>query len=259
MPEIAESIHCPNCGAPLELKPGEVIITCGFCGSDHNMAVGKKFFLKHSIIPSRIPPAQVEGLARNWMRGGFLKPQDLAKRAVIRSAEMTFLPFFVVHLYATSRYEGLFTRTGQNIPKKGDMTREYYWKVLGRRASSFPTQEYEIPLAGKVEFNLGHVPEGAKFLNAEMDEGEARQKVRMEVDGHHKFLLENEVDIVQSMETDVDVKDVEFVHAPVWTIVYEYGGRTYQLLLDGASGKDIRGDIPEQAKKKGLFGGLLGG
>ena len=53
MVQIAEEIGCPDCGAPLKVKVGEAIITCEYCGSDVNMAVGKKYFLKHSIIPAR--------------------------------------------------------------------------------------------------------------------------------------------------------------------------------------------------------------
>ena len=83
MVEIAEKIKCPGCGAPLELKAGEVIITCEYCGTAHNMAVGKKFFLKHSIIPAGHKKEQIMFSIKSWMSGGFLKPDDLVKRAKI--------------------------------------------------------------------------------------------------------------------------------------------------------------------------------
>lgn len=261
MTEIAEGVNCPNCGGPLKLQPGEVIITCEFCGAALNMAVGKKYFLRHSIIPNKYNSSQISSMAKNWMSSGFLKPQDLARRSTVSEMNLIFLPFFVVQVSANSKYEGMLTRTGQNIPKNGDFTREYHWKILGRRASKFPTKEYEIPLSGKVEFDLSHVSKNAKFLNSEMDEREAHSLLRTEIEDHHKFLLSSEMDVLQSIVTTLDLRSTEFVHAPVWFLKYEYKGKLYELLFDGASAETIKGDIPapDDTSTKGFFKKLLGG
>jgi hypothetical protein len=261
MVEIAEGVSCPNCGAPLKLAAGEVIVTCQYCAAALNMAVGKKYFLRHSIIPNKYSPEQISSMAKQWMGTGFLKPEDLARKSSIREMNLTFLPFFVVHLSAHSNYEGMLTRTGQHIPKKGDFTREYHWKILGRRASAFPTKEYEIPLSGKVEFDLTHVSKNAKFLNAEMDEREAHTILRQEIEEHHKYLLSSEMDVLQSINTGLEIKNTEFVHAPVWFLKYEYKGKLYELLFDGASGDTIKGDIPapDDTSTKGFFKKMFGG
>ncbi|UCE74005.1 MAG: hypothetical protein JSV56_13455 [Methanomassiliicoccales archaeon] len=261
MTEIAEKVNCTNCGGPLKLEAGEVIVTCEYCGAALNMAVGKKYFLRHAIIPNRYSPEQVSAMARQWMGGGFLKPEDLARKAQIRELFLTFLPFFVVHVAASSKYEGVLTRTGQNIPKKGDFTREYHWKILGRRASAFPTKEYEIPLSGKVDFDLAHVSKNAKFLNAEMDEREAQTRLRQEIEEHHKFLLSSEMDVIQTIKTDLEIKNTEFVHAPAWFLKYEYKQKLYELIFDGASGVVVKGDIPapDDTSTKGFFKKMLGG
>ncbi len=261
MVEIAEKVNCTNCGAPLKLEAGEVIVTCAYCGAALNMAVGKKYFLRHSIIPNKYTPEQISAMAKQWMGSGFLKPEDLARKASITEMSLIFLPFFVVHVSAQSIYEGMLTRTGQNIPKKGDFTREYHWKILGRRASAFPTKEYEIPLSGKVEFDLAHVSKNAKFLNSEMDEREAHSLLKQEIDEHHKFLLSSEMDILQSINTNLNIKNTEFVHAPVWFLKYEYNGKLYELLFDGSSGDTIKGDIPapDDTSTKGFFGKVTKG
>ncbi len=264
MTEIAEKIDCPNCGAPLELKAGEVVITCEYCGSDHNMAVGKKFFLKHSIIPASYTKERIMKGIKNWMSGGFLKPDDLARKSKITELELVFLPFYIVHAKTDCSYKGVFTRTGKNIPRSGSFSKEYYWKILGRRGSEFPAKEYDIPLKGKVDFNLSRIPGYGKFLNAEVDEGEASSLARDEIDQHHRFLLEEEVDIIEKLDTKVNELDKEFVHAPVWFAKYDYKGKAFDLILDGATGQPIKGDIPPPdmsnrgflgSLKKSLFGG----
>ena len=53
MVEIVQELSCPDCGASLKVKPGDAIVTCEYCSSDVNLAVGSKYFLKHSIVPPK--------------------------------------------------------------------------------------------------------------------------------------------------------------------------------------------------------------
>ena len=53
--------------------------------------------------------------------------------------------------------------------------------------------------------------------------------------------------------TAIDLKDAEFLHAPIWFSTYEYRGRTFQILIDAASGEVIRGDIPPPSGGFGEF------
>ena len=258
MVEIGQGMSCPECGGPLKVRSGDAIVTCEYCGSDVNLAVGSKYFLKHTIIPSRITQDGIIEVVRSWMKKGFLKPGDLARRSKIVSAELQFLPLFIVHAMATTTYDGLMTRTGESLEKHGELTKEYYWKVLGRRASAFPTRSYEVPLSGKVDFDTSKLVKGSKFLNSEMDEKEAEAIASQEMKEHHKFLLRTELDEVHKLETVVDMKDTEFLHVPAWFVSYEYHGKIYDLILDGATGEDIKADIPP-IEKKGLFGKLFGG
>ncbi len=258
MVEIGQGISCPDCGGPLKVQAGDAIVTCEYCGSDVNLAVGSKYFLKHTIIPSKITSDGANRAVRSWMKRGFLKPGDLARKSKIVSMELQFLPLFIVHIVASTKYDGLLTRTGERIEKKGNLEKEYYWKVLGRRASSFPTRSYEIPLSGKVDFDTSKLVEGCKFLNSEIDEKEAEARAKQEIEEHHKFLLSTELDETRSLETTIDIKNTEFLHVPAWFVSYEYHGKIFDLILDGATGEDIMAEIPP-IERKGLFGKIFGG
>ncbi|MCK4718245.1 MAG: hypothetical protein KAT70_06205 [Thermoplasmata archaeon] len=260
MTQVVQSIKCPNCGAPLELEPGEIIITCGFCASDINTATGVKYIFQHSIIPARYTtPETILPYARSWMGKGFLKPPDLAKKSRIMESTLELLPFFVFHVKASTEYIGYLTRTGTNEERKGTFEKEYFWKIMARRGAEFPTAEYSVPLESKVPFNLSQVPPGAKFLSAEMEEDEARKVLRQELDAHARHLLSDIVDTFTKTETKIEVEEMEFLHAPVWIIKYQYGDRVYRLVMDGASGKDIWAEIPSPGEKKGFFKKMFGG
>src|SRR5207245_2322253 len=120
----------------------------------------------------------------------------------------------------------------------------------------FPTREYKLPLGLKVPFDTGGMVRDSRFLNAEVDEDEAERMTREDVDGHQRELLKDLVDVIEDARTQVDVKDSEFLHAPIWFSTYEYRTRSYTILLDGASGEVVRGDIPPPS---GGFGEFLKG
>jgi len=244
MPELVDSINCPKCGGPLNLSTGEVIVTCPYCGTASRLRGDKPFVLAHSMLTARLDRDGALAAIGGWMRGGVMKPDDLHRASRITSLECVYLPFYVFEVDATTRYAGVLTRTGANERRAGDLRRDYFWKILGRRTGDFPTREYKLPLAAKVPFDTGGMVRGSRFLNAEVDEDEAARLAREDVDAHQRELLKDLVDVLEDAQTTVDVKDAEFLHAPIWFSTYEYRVRPYTIVLDAASGEIVRGDIP---------------
>ncbi len=193
----------------------------------------------------------VEKLVRNWMRSGFLKPGDLARSSKILEKTLTYSPFWIVSVTATTTYKGIFERLVPPMVKEGKIEKKYNWLVLARKATQFPTREYDVPLDGKVSYDFRKIEGFAKVLNSEMERQEAVELARQQIEGHHQFLVKQDVDKIIEMKTDFDIGEAVYLHAPIWFIVYEYKGERYQILLDGATGAVIKGDIP--ATKFGLF------
>src|SRR3990170_2284804 len=52
---------------------------------------------------------------------------------------------------------------------------------------------------------------------------------------------------------NVAVKDTEFLHAPLWFATYTYQNQRFTIVLDGASGEVVRGDIPPPTGGFGEF------
>lgn len=244
MPELVESINCPHCGGPLNLTTGEVIVTCPYCGSMVRLRSDKPFLLRHSMLPARMDRDAALQAIGGWMEGGVMKPDDLRRASRVMNLECIYLPFYVFEVDATTHYAGVLTRTGTNERRSGDLVRNYFWKVLGRRSGEFEVGDYHIPLSVKVPYDTTGMVRDARVLNAEMDEDEAARLTKEQVDEHQKELLKDVVDVMESATTDVTVKDSEFLHAPLWFADYTYHDRTYKLVLDAASGDVVRGDIP---------------
>ena len=244
MPELVESLKCPSCGGPLKLGPGDVIVTCPYCGTASRIRSETPFLLRHAMLAAGLDASGAAAAVQAWLDGGFLKPSDLRRASRVTALECVYIPFFVFEVDVKVAYAGVLTRTGTNERRSGTLRRDYFWKVLGRRGSDFPTREYKLPLASKVPFDTAGMVRDSRFLNAEFDEEEAERLVREEVEAHERELLKDPVDVVEQADVTINVKDTEFLHAPLWLATYEYRDRPFRIVVDGASGEVVHGDIP---------------
>jgi hypothetical protein len=241
---IAQEIKCSHCGAPVEFKPGEIIATCKYCGFTTVIETGQAFTFEHSLLLNSYSEVQIEDLVRDWMRSGFMKPGDLAKKAKLPEKNLVYLPFWVVSAVATTKYKGIFERISPAIVKEGQIQKEYNWLVLAREASDFPTREYNVPLTGKIPYDFRKIEGFAKLLNSEIDRDEALELAKQQIESLHRFLLQQDVDKIVEAATTINLEQMVYLHAPVWFIKYEYKGGTYQMIVDGATGMILKGDIP---------------
>ena len=248
---VAQNIRCSHCGAPVEFRPGEIITTCKYCGFTTVIETGAPFNFEHSLLLNKYDLNQADDLVRDWMRSGFMKPGDLARRSKIVEKNLVYLPFWVVSIKASSSYNGIFERIAPAILKEGKIKKEYNWLVLAREAAGFPTREYDVPLEGKIPFDFRKIEGFAKILNSEIDRDEALELAKQQIEAHHRYLLEQDVDKIVNMTTEFDLKQMVYLHAPIWFIKYDYRGENYQLLIDGATGMALKGDIPQ--KGFGIF------
>ncbi|HLN89583.1 MAG TPA: hypothetical protein VK253_05910 [Candidatus Binatia bacterium] len=218
--------------------------TCKYCGFTTVIETGQAFTFEHSLVLNSYSQEQIEDLVRDWMRSGFMKPGDLAKKAKITEKNLFYLPFWLVSANAATKYKGIFERISPAIVKEGQIQKEYNWLVLAREASGFPTQEYHVPLTGKIPYDFRKIEGFAKVLNSEMTRDEALEIAKQQIETLHRFLLQQDMDKIVEATTTVDLKQMVYLHAPAWFIKYDYKGNSYQMVVDGAIGDVLKGDIP---------------
>ena len=244
MAAVAQEIRCSHCGAPVEFKPGEIIATCKYCGFTTVIETGQAFNFEHSLILNNYSQEQIENLVRDWMRSGFMKPGDLAKKSKIEEKSLVYLPFWVVSAEATTKYKGIFERISPAIVKEGQIEKEYNWLVLAREAAGFPARDYDVPLAGKIPYDFRKIEGFAKLLNSEIDRDEALELAKQQIEALHRFLLQQDIDKIVEANTTINLKQMVYLHAPIWFIKYQYKDNMYQLIIDGSEGVVLKGDIP---------------
>ena len=241
---IINTISCSHCGAPIEFNPGEIVSTCRYCGFTQVIETGKHFNFEHSMLLNKFDADQIGNVIQKWMQRGFTKPRDLVKKASITSKLLTYTPFWVIEAEVTGSYKGIFERLTPPAVKEGKIDKSYNWVVLARKASSFPTREYEVPLIGKIPYDFRKIESNAKILNSELQKSEGMEKAKGEIKNLHQFLVKQEVDKILEIQMDFRFGEAFYLHAPIWSAIYEYRKQMHKIILDGASGTVIKGDIP---------------
>jgi DNA-directed RNA polymerase subunit RPC12/RpoP len=241
---IVNEISCSHCGAPISFEPGEIIATCKYCGYTIVIETGNPFTFEHSMLLNNYDPSQIEEPIKSWMRSGFLKPSDLAKKSKIIEKELNYLPFWIITVEVETTYKGIFERLTPAVTKDGQIQKEYDWLVLARKATDFPTREYQVPLEGKIPYDFRKIEGFAKTLNSEMDKDEAEEQAKQEIEELHRYLAQQDVDKIIEIKSEIKIEQSVYLHAPIWLVKYEYKGKNYQLWIDGATGTAIKGDIP---------------
>jgi hypothetical protein len=242
--DIVKEISCAHCGGPLSIKPGEIVVTCKYCGFTSVIETGKPFEFEHSLIVNKYIDMQVADSVRRWMSGSFSAPRDLAHKATVVENELFYLPFWVVVIGARSHCRGIFERISPPVTKEWDTQNDYSWLVLARRGSDFPTRSYKMPLEAKIPYDFTKIDGSAKVLNAELDAAEATEMAQREIRDLHEFLAKDTVDKIVEMNTEFDVKNTLYLHSPIWFVSYDYKKQKLRILVDGATGEVIKGDIP---------------
>lgn len=241
---VARSIRCSHCSGPVDFKPGEIIATCKYCGFTTVIETGKAFTFEHSLILNKYDQATIEAPIASWMQGGFLKPGDLFRRSKFIEKNLIYLPFWIISTQAKTTYKGIFERISPAIVKEGTIEKEHDWLVLARQAAEFPTREYEVPIEGKIPYDFRKIEGFAKLLNSEIDRETALKLASKQIEEHNRYLLQQDVDRIVDLKTELDLKRMVYLHAPFWFIKYEYRSKRYQLIIDGATGTVLKGDIP---------------
>jgi len=248
---VAQSVACSRCGGPVEFEPGELFATCKYCGFTTVIETGEPFSFEHSLLLNKYDEPGIDDLVKAWMASGFLKPADLARKSKILEKSLIYLPFWVISVEARTAYKGVFERISPPIVKEGTLEKEYNWLVLAREASEFPTREYDVPLEGKIPYDFRRIERFAKILNSEIGRDEALELAKQQIEADHRFLLQKDVDRIIDLKLELNMKQIVYLHAPAWFIKYDYKGSSFQIIVDGATGAVLKGDIP--SSKFGIF------
>ncbi len=160
-------------------------------------------------------------------------------------------------------------------PVSGRITEDYTWPVYAREDTSEfwgirniePGKQCVFPDWGKFIFRLGgskrapnkNLLEGKMdfsidelkkanmhehIINGQIIQERAESSARNRIIELHQVKAESKATKVTDIDTTIDVQGVDLVYLPIWELVYNFGGKDYNVLVDACRQEVLSGEAP---------------
>ncbi|GAA4518634.1 MULTISPECIES: hypothetical protein [Nonomuraea] len=263
---------CPGCGARTESDA--ISKDCQFCGTALVAGSTGDEIAPEAVLPFALDKGAARDALRTWTRSRWFAPNRLKKVTEAESMKSTYLPHWTFDASTFSHYSGqrgvhywvteTYTDNGQTktrrvrktrwYPASGSVTRAFD-DVLVSATARVPMERLDAlepwPLERAVAFEPGFV---AGHHSLRYDAGpeagleNAKGKMAEVIAADCKRDIGGDVQRLHSVDTRYADVTFKLVLLPVWVGSYLYGGRPYQVLVNGVGG-EVQGDRPYSAVK----------
>jgi hypothetical protein len=274
-----QDINCKKCGAPLKIPFGTSVLSCSYCGSAMTIegAEGQwKEIQKHTMMVNATPADKASAVAQKWMDEGLLR-SGIAKNSSISEIKLQYIPYWIMPIRCRTEFSGTSgsgiagLKNAASGAKEGNLggllgglmnagmsakfgsgsqrvsraiDKSYDWPVIAVRGlENYVVNDYQFAVAQKQLFDPSKLKDG-EILNGDVTESEAKQKAQGTVCAFQENDARSQMDTMASINSKTKTEDGELMHAAIWFVKYNFGGKDYYILVDGGAGKVIKGERP---------------
>ena len=275
------SIQCRSCKAVMVYEAARVGQNCEFCGSpalaDYEEI--KSPIRPKGVLPFRIDRNRVRDGIRRWWRSKWLAPGRLVRSALIDTVHSLYIPYWTFDAHAHCPWEaeaGHYyyvdvegrdskgnrivrrERRTRWVPAAGVVEHTFDDEAvpgtqglpldLLRQVEPFPTQDV-VPY--DTAFLSGHVVEHYKVV---LMDAAASSQAQMHATLEQLCARQVPGDTHRNLRIHPTYSGQTFKHilVPIWLLTYAFGRRSYQVLVNGSTGK-IAGKYPYSPWKIALL------
>ena len=266
------SVKCQSCQAISVFDPERVGQRCDFCGSAALVPYEeiKEAFSPESLLPKKISEAQVRDSIRHWYGSRWFAPNKLKRAALTDTVKGLYIPYWTfdaqVHADWTAESGYYYYETESYTDTQGKrqtrQVRKIRWQWSSGNLDHFFDDEL-VPASRGVQPDLLRkvepfptkelMPYNAGFLSGwvveryQIDLVSAAQHAREVMDAKVRTLCAQQVpgDTHRNLNGNADYSLQTFKHilVPVWLLTYNYGPKTFQVVINGFTGT-IAGKYP---------------
>lgn len=271
--EEKKSVRCESCQAISVFDPERAAQRCDFCGSPSIVPVDglRDAVTPESLLPAVIPETRVRDQLREWYHSRWWAPNKLKRAALTDTVHGIYLPYwtFDAHVDAdwTAESGYYYYITEQYRDANGRLqsrqVRKTRWETSAGSLSHFfdddavpGTVGVHTELLRKVEpfptvtdlkpYDPAYV-RGWTVERYQVDLRQAAETSRQQMESVTYQLCEREVpgDTHRNLQVRTDYQGRSFKHilVPVWLVTYNYGAKSFQVVVNGFTGK-MAGEHP---------------
>jgi hypothetical protein len=265
--EDRRELACESCGAVIAISPDALTSTCPFCGSHHVLArePAEDVLRPTALIPFVVDRERLQGLVRNWLGSGWMHPPELQRIRGLRDLVGIYLPYWTFSARVRADWNAeVGTEETQRYRDGGEWrTRRvlrWHWRAghvertIEDRLVAGTARVSARLLGGIAPFELRDLVDyhqgclagwQAKAYDIRLREAwaTAKQDIRdLIMRACHEDAGSTHVRNLKTV-ADFDEERWRYILLPVYLASYPFEGRTFQLMVNGQTGK-IAGQKP---------------
>lgn len=281
--EQRTEVRCQHCDAISVFDPARVGQRCDFCGAAALVPYEEveAILRPESLLPLKVGEAAVRESMRRWYATRWFAPGSLARHALTDTLHGIYLPYWTFdahvaadweaesgyHYYVTEHYTDA---QGRRQTRRARRTR---WEssrgslrhffddslVAGSRGvkPKLLAAVEPFPTADLVPYNTGYLA-GWTVERYQIDLDAAATRARERMTGELHALCARQVpgDTHRNLRVHADWSGQTFKHilVPVWLLTYDHHHKSYQVVVNGSTGR-IAGERPYSVWK--ILGAIL--
>ena len=209
-----------------------------------------------------------------WTSKQLGAPSNLATESQMTSTQLVYYPFWVIRHEANTSFFGFDTdyrfsnphpwmKGFRKIEKKmkeesGHVTRYHQLSVIATKEAPKALKNYEIPLRRKEIFGMQVARQhNGIILDSIISENQAETIAHKRALDMQTTHIRKEVEKIKTRDDKISLKEIFYVHVPVYVFKYKYGLRKYNAWVDASMGHIILAEYPRSLPFR-TFSLLLG-
>lgn len=262
---VRKSVKCQSCQAISVFDEKHVAKRCDFCGSPAliNIEDIGSPIRPAGLLPFTIAESKVREDIRKWYGSHWFAPNNLSGKAMTDTLHGLYLPYWTFDAHVAAQWEAEAGHHYTVRDSQGRTETRTRWEHASGSLQHF-FDDMLVPASRGVHEKLLHQIEpfpttkelkpydpgyvsGWVVEQYQIDLVAAAQASRTRMDASVRSMCSSQVpgDTQRNLQVHADYSAQTFKHIllPVWLLSYTYGTRTFQVAVNGATGK-VAGEYP---------------
>jgi predicted RNA-binding Zn-ribbon protein involved in translation (DUF1610 family) len=270
--DARKELVCQHCGGVVSSPPDIITFACPFCGSNKVLFREplEDVLRPRYMIPFKVSPEECCQSVQEWLGSSWMLPLELREKAGLEKYHPIYIPYWTFSAMCNATWKAQVARVvveRQTIKGQVEETRHIEWR---NEAGKVQKQITDMLVPGTTQLNLGVLAQvdnyettglilyepahlagmNAQAYNLPLEEAWDAGRHIMRERTRQACLDRTSSTNVRAFRMTLDFSDEQwrYILAPIYTSVYHYQNKSFQILVNGQTGR-IAGPRPVDWEK----------
>jgi DNA-directed RNA polymerase subunit RPC12/RpoP len=242
--ENTQGLTCPNCGGVVPIPEGQAIVRCPYC--EMRSLVRGERGLRRYQVPKQADQQVALAALRKFLSGNWAIARDAGRRSQLQESFLVYLPFWTVwSRLAAWAFGQKKVGSGDDAhyePREVRIVQQVTWNGAACDVGEFGVERVPLGDQGLEPFD----PQALHRSGMVFEPVNSFNDARLAAENQFKEQARRRagLDRLAQLFIRFTRRRYGLLYYPLWVMRYLYRGRSFQVVVDGYSGKVLYGKAP---------------